>query len=339
MNNEKCVIMFTKNRPETLSKSLPSLINAELSVIVLDDSTNKETQLIIDSISKKGKNIHYHGRQEQMELIQKVAKLGSDPNYFIKPLGINGWNLGYVRNYAIIQAKALGFKQILFMDDDIIIKENNIIQDMMRYLVNADFVGAKISGMPDDSIVGHVMRKLGMHPYEFLSCGFLAFNLDSVSEFFLNYYNEDWIWLFLHKPKAKLVKYREVYQLPYNPFENAAEKALQQEFGEILVEGVKYIIETDKDSSLLINKNTWNLVVKRRIKMIKEIIMRSERNDFQTGITIGNELLELIQNMKVEDFINLFTGYFNGREAWLDIIGSLNGSKTTANCPIRRLYE
>lgn len=55
------------------------------------------------------------------------------------------------------------------MDDDIIIKDVNIIMGMTKLLDNADFVGAKISGMPDHSIVGHIMRELGMKPHEFLS--------------------------------------------------------------------------------------------------------------------------------------------------------------------------
>jgi glycosyltransferase involved in cell wall biosynthesis len=271
MNKQKCITLFTKNRPEILSKTLPQLTNADLSVIVLDDSTNTETKRIVDNIAKKWNNIYYHGRPEQKELLQKFTKLVSDLDYFIKPLGTNGWTLGYVRNYAIILAKTLDFERVLFMDDDIIIKDVNIIKEMMKLLDNADFVGAKISGMPDDSVVGYIMRELGMKPYEFLSGGFLAFNLDSVSECFLNYYNEDWIWLFLHKPKVKLVKYGEVHQLPFNPFENAVERALQQEFGEILVDGVKKAIES-KNNAALTDVPFWNRIVEKRSYLIKDLI-------------------------------------------------------------------
>ena len=186
--------------------------------------------------------------------------------------------MGYTRNYAIILAKVLGFERVLFMDDDIIIEDNSPVYEMFDLLNNADFVSAEIKGMPDLSVVDFIMQKVGLEPYRFMSGGFLAFNLNSVAEYFLNYYNEDWIWLFMHRPEAKLVKYGEVYQLPYDPFENAIEKALHQEFGEILVEGVKRYIEIEnKSNTLLLNKDFWDEIVKMRANLIKDIMHLSQK--------------------------------------------------------------
>ena len=312
MNKEECIIMFTKNRSEILSKTIPQLTNADLSVIVLDDSTNAKTKRIVNDVAKNGNNIYYQGRNEQKELLQKFTKLGSDLDYFIKPLGSNGWTLGYARNYAIILAKTLGFDRVLFMDDDIVIKDVNIIKGMMKLLDNADFVGAKISGMPDDSVVGHIMRELGMKPYEFLSGGFLTFNLDSVSEYFLNYYNEDWIWLFLHKPKVKLTKYGEVHQLSFNPFENAVERGLQQEFGEILVEGVKEAVES-RNSEVLIDKHFWNRIIEKRTNIIKDLTNLS-KNSCDTAV--GRFLLSYLSKIDVKKFVNIFITYFIRKKLW-----------------------
>ncbi|MBU0577909.1 MAG: hypothetical protein ABIJ40_11430 [Bacteroidota bacterium] len=324
--------MFTKDRPEALSKSLSQVTNVDMPVIVLDDSTNPEaTKLIVNNFAKKENNIYYHGGFEQKKILQKVSNLISDLDYFIKPLGKNGWNLGYVRNYAIIISKALNFERVIFMDDDIIIKDYNIVQEMMKLLDNGDLVGAKISGMPDDSVVGHIMRELGMKSHEFLSGGFLAFNLDSVSEYFLNYYNEDWIWLFLHKPKAKLINHGEVYQLPFNPFENVPERALQQEFGEILVEGIRYVIEYDKDISIVVKKDLWNYMLNKRTEIIEEITMVSEHSNFKIGAIVGKSLLEYIQNIQSENFVDVFTGYLKRREFWLKLIKSSNNSGTVGN--------
>jgi len=306
--------MFTKNRPEILSKTLSQLTNIDIPVIVLDDSTNNETKQIVDNIAKKGNNIYYQSKHEQQILLRKITKLGFSLDHFIKPLGTNGWTLGYVRNYAIILAKALGFEQILFMDDDIIIKDDNIVQEMMKLLSNADFVGAKISGMPDDSVVGYIMRELGMKPYEFLSGGFLAFNLNSVSEYFLNYYNEDWIWLFLHKPKAKLVKHGEAHQLPYDPFENAGEKALQQEFGEILVDGVKQVIDSE-NYALLSNKHFWDRIIEKRIDLIKDITNLS-KNNCVIGVSVGRFLLSYLSKIDGEKIVNIFTTYYEKKKLW-----------------------
>ena len=312
--------MFTKNRPEIVSKTLPQLTNADLSVIVLDDSTNTETKRIVDNIAKKGNNIYYHGRYEQKELLQKFTKLGSDLETFIKPLGTNGWTLGCVRNYAIILAKTQEFERVLFMDDDIIIKDCNIIQKMMRLLDKADFVGAKIGRMPDDSVVGHIMRELGMSPYEFLSGGFLAFNLNSVSEYFLNYYNEDWIWLFLHKSKAKLVEHGEVYQLPFNPFENGVERALEQEFGEILVEGVKEASRNDK-FSLLMEEIFWECILEESVINIKKILsLYKGKNIENIAMPVCSALLEYHTIVAPNSFTKVFNEYFDKKKNWLTIL-------------------
>ena len=321
MNEKECIMVVTKNRPEILSKTLHQLANINLPAIVLDDSTNTETRQIVNNITKKGNNIYYHGTHEQKDILQKFTELGVNLDYFIiKPLGTNGWTLGYTRNYAIILAKTLGIERLLFMDDDIIIKQN-IIQEMMKLLDNADFVGAKISGMPDDSVVGYIMRELSMKPYEFLSGGFLAFNLDSVSEYFLNYYNEDWIWLFLHKPKVKLTKYGEVHQLPFNPFENAVERALQQEFGEILVDGVKKAIES-KNNAALTDVHFWNRIVEKRSDLIKDVINLSE-NNCVTGMSVGKFLLSYHSKVDGKQLVNIFTTYFARKKLWLHLLYDL----------------
>ena len=317
-------MVFTKNRHEILSKTLHQLTDVDLPVIVLDDSTNTKTRQIVDNIAKKGNNFCYHGRYTQKGLLQGLIKLGFDLDCFIKPLGTNGWTLGYARNYAIILAKALGFEQVLFIDDDIIIKDYNIIQKMMKLLSNADFVGAKIGGMPDDSVVDYIMRELDMKLHKFLSGGFLAFNLDSVSEYFLNYYNEDWIWLFLHKPKAKLIKYGEVYQLAYNPFKNAVERALQQEYGEILVDGVHEAFKR-KDFSLLIHKDFWDEILEDRIIDIRNLKRQCKgKNIESSGVAVCEALLSCHSKTKSDAFTKVFVDYFDKRGKWLLILRKLH---------------
>ena len=317
MNEKECIMVVTKNRPEILSKTLHQLANINLPAIVLDDSTNTETRQIVNNITKKGNNIYYHGTHEQKDILQKFTELGVNLDYFIiKPLGTNGWTLGYTRNYAIILAKTLGIERLLFMDDDIIIKQN-IIQEMMKLLDNADFVGAKISGMPDDSVVGYIMRELSMKPYEFLSGGFLAFNLDSVSEYFLNYYNEDWIWLFLHKPKVKLTKYGEVHQLPFNPFENAVERALQQEFGEILVDGVQKATQNNT-FSLLMAEKFWKSVLEESEMNIKRLMGLCRGKDIEDVVmSVCSTLLKYHVFLTPNKFAEVFTEYFNQQKYWL----------------------
>ena len=325
MDRKKGIIIFTKNRPQKLSKTLPQIVNVDLPVVVLDDSEDSKSKEVVKTISKGSENIHYHGKIEQQRILRKFINtnaLGS----FVKPLGSDGWMLGYARNYAIILAKIFGFEQVLFMDDDIIVEDVDLIFRMFDKLNNADFVGAEIKGMPDLSVVDFIMQEIGLEPYRFMSGGFLAFNLNSVSEYFLNYYNEDWIWLFLHEPKAKLVKYGEVYQLPYDPFKNAVEKALHQEFGEILVEGVRKFIENGNNTALLLNKDFWNEIIKARTSLIKHIKNLSHENNFSTGVSICKHLLNYHFNIDGEEITNIFTIYFQRRKLWCHLLYSIDQS-------------
>lgn len=314
-NRNECIIIFTKDRPVILSKTL---LNIDMPVIVLDDSTNSDSEKVVKNIPKNSKNIHYHGKNEQQMIVQRFAST-NELNSFVKPLGSESWTLGYARNYAIILAKILGFERILFMDDDIIVKDFDVIFKIFDLLNNADFVGAEIKGMPDLSVVDVIMQQLGMEPYRFMSGGFLAFNLESVSEYFLNYYNEDWVWLFMHKPKAKLVKYGEVYQLPYDPFENAVEKALQQEFGEILVEGL-IEIDSRNDFSSLKNNIFWQKILKNCESKLKEIKELCKSRDFEIRVNVCSTLLEYYKNLNSNSFVEVFNQYFNEKTHWLDLI-------------------
>lgn len=320
MDRKKGIIIFTKNRPQKLSKTLPQIVNVDLPVIVLDDSGDSKSKQVVKSISKRSENIHYHGKIEQWMILQKFENTNAF-GLFIKPLGSDGWTLGYARNYAIILAKIFGFEQVLFMDDDIIIEDVSLIFRMFDMLNNADFISAEIKGIPDLSVVDFIMQKVGLEPYRFMSGGFLAFNLNSISEYFFNYYNEDWIWLFLHKPKAKLVKYGEVHQLSYDPFKNAVEKALQQEFGEILVEGVMKA-ETNNEFTLLKNNAFWQKILKRRENDLREIKEMCKNNNFEIGFDVCSVLLEYHRNISSNNFVNVFKQYLNKKTFWLNLIGN-----------------
>lgn len=318
MKKEELIIVFTKNRPKKLSKTLPRIVSINLPVIVLDDSTNLESKKVVKDISKNSRNVHYHGEIEQRKVLWKFPKK-NELKSFVSPLGSDGWTLGYARNYAIILAKIFGFKRVLFMDDDIIVGDANLILRMFGMLNNADFVGAEIKGMPDFSVVDFVMQEIGIEPYRFMSGGFLAFNLDSVYEYFLNYYNEDWIWLFLHEPKARVVKYGEVHQLPYDPFENAVERALQQEFGEILVKGVMEA-EIKNDFTLLKNNISWRKILKKRKDNLREIKEMCKNKKFEIGVDVCSALLEYHRHLSPDNFVGIFKQYFSKKISWLDLI-------------------
>lgn len=325
MEKKEGIILFTKNRPKTLPTILNQLNNVGCPIVVLDDSLLTETKNIVAN-TPGTTNIYYHGTQEQSKILRNIKSAGLNVDFFTRPLGTKEWNLGYTRNYAILLAKAAGFERVLFTDDDILIEDSNLVPEMMALLNNADFVGAKIGGMPDDSVVGHIMRNVGMQPYEdaygFLSGGFLAFNLNSVSEYFLNYYNEDWIWLGLHKHKARIVRHGEVSQLQFNPFENAVKRALDQEFGEVLIEGIQRAHALG-DVSLLTNEKFWMESLVDISMTIKKLLPLCLEKDIKAiATTVCSALLGYHNTLHPDTFTKLFVEYFDKRTEWISILNS-----------------
>lgn len=198
----------------------------------------------------------------------------------------------------------------------------------MDKLNDYDFVSAEISGMPDYSVIDRITKvcglQLGMSGT--LSGGFLAFNLNVVSEYFLNYYNEDMIWIYLH-PNVKILKYGVVYQQPYNIFENAIERALEQEFGEVLIRGVYGAFEQG-EPSVLLHKNFWDDILNIETEHIKKVAGLCKGKDIENiGIDVCNALLYYLSNLYSDDFVKVFVGYFKRKKVWIDNLTKLKDNR------------
>lgn len=318
----QCIIVFTKNRPNIVLDTLHQLHKADIPIILIDDSTTKQTKSIINK-KFSSKELYYHGRIEQDKFIKNLKKKNLKVNDFVRPLGQNGWNLGYVRNYSLILCSSLQLQKILFVDDDIAVRNVELIYQNMKLLDQNNFVGARIAGMPDSSVVDHILGKLGKKTHKFFSGGFLAFNLESISEFFFNYYNEDWIWLFLHKSNQNVMKHHgTVYQKFYDLSKNIVKRAIEQEFGEILAEGVRQSVKY-KDNSILRDIEYWRKIITNRISLMKKISHLSQTNNFKIGVKTSACLLNKINQINEQDFVKSFTYYFNKNQQWNELLWNI----------------
>lgn len=319
MSNE-VIVLITKDRPSTLEKTLEQLGNGDTNTIIMDDSITDVTYKLVSDRYKR-RNITYHGKSEQNALLLKYKNLKLKS--FIKPLGMKDWNLGFVRNYALIVAKSFGYEKVLFMDDDIIVRHLECVEQIFVKASSYDFVGARITGMADDSVVGHVMRVCDGEFFEFLSGGFLAFNINKVSEYFLNYYNEDQIWLFLHSMGTRFESCCEVVQQQYDPFENAVMKALKQEYGEILEEGAEEAFRCG-NHHLLLKNDFWKEICDTRLDYLNrlpELLVHKEIN--YIGLSIYRALIDYHSKISQESFISVFRQYFENRGLWNTILVSI----------------
>lgn len=318
--SDAAIVLITKNRPAILLKTLDYLKTVDIKLVIIDDSTTTETYKAFRDKCKE-RNVIYHGRSEQRSLLMKYKNLKLDK--FVRPLGLKEWNLGYVRNYALVASKSFGFAKILFMDDDIVIRDSEQIYHSFDELCSCEFVGAKVNGTADDSIVGHLMRSCDGEFYEFLAGGFLAFDISTISEYFFNYYNEDQIWLFLHPPETRFETYCEVEQQQFDPFKNAVTKALRQEFGELLEEGTEEAFRCG-DHDLLLKEGFWKDICDARISYIDQLPkLCVGTNVNHIGLNVHRALTQYYSRISHELFVRVFQQYFKGRELWRTVLESI----------------
>ncbi len=316
-SNKHLVFIFSKDRPDRLNTTLPKVQSTIYPVILLDDSCVTANKIQIREACNKF-NIHYHGVAEQKQLIEKINIPYVD--CFISQLGKSGWSLGYNRNYALIYGSLLGAEKILFMDDDIVVENPKQIEDVFKNLNEYQFIGTKISLMPDDSILGHIYSTGGESLPRYTSGGFLGINTKNIRHYFLNTYNEDCIWLFLENHGAYIKTIGSVTQLVFDPFLDWRAKLIFQEFGEVLWTGILHSLPTLHKQALL-DSNFWEQVFEIRVNEIKHISKLSLNNSFKgMAFQIRDMLLAYHQILSSNEFTEQFKNYFEHLDRWRSIL-------------------
>lgn len=280
---DKCVVfILTKDNLKRVRQTLPQFAGWPISAVLLDDSTSDSTQRFVESEFAQT-NIRYHGRGEQESLLSGIPS--SHLENFIPTLGEPKWQLGLSRNYSLWLARFLGFKKVLMVDDDILIKDFSQIARPLKLLGQFAMVGAKTLGMPDDSFVGHVLRLSGITEHDFISAQFLAINLESVSYPFPNVYNEDWIFILLHLRDAPMARCGSIVQLSYDPFENSVDRSIFQEPGEILCEGIIRGVTLENRPELLFQEAFWLRVLEERRAFLEQVRELAVPPEYRTSVS------------------------------------------------------
>lgn len=313
-----CLIVFSKDRPDRLLQTLSYLNGLSYPIYLIDDSMESINREVICKLCND-LNIKYHGQYEQKEIINSIGSMSITD--FTGVLGQQKWNLGLNRNYAIIYSLFLGYDKVIFMDDDVIC-DHRIIDDIITNLEIYPFVGSEITNMPDHSIIGHIYRACGNLLPQYVSGTFLGIDLSKIAHYFLNEYNEDWIWLFLENNGQYIHKIGQVKQLKFNPLQDWKSKILFQEVGEILWDGL-YYFQPPKRSDL-ITTDFWVDVLEIRKKEIKEIssfILPDQISSM--AIAMQDYVLQFHKNLLPSFFAGIFYNYFNKVEEWQYVVSSV----------------
>lgn len=306
----QAVFIFTKDRPEVLKNTLLTLCVLEMPVFLIDDSRHMNNRVINRQFL--GENQTYLGIEEYERFLVENGIDRDKYGFILKSPGQNHWNLGYMRNFAMLYARHYKFSRILFMDDDITIDNQDVITSILLELNHYKLVGAEITGLVDDSILGHIATAMNIHDVRTLSGGFMAFNPLVTTNYFLNNYNEDWIWIFLEASDKQVLMTGHVCQALSNPMQDWEEKIRFQEFGEIVLEGVLDVRQMPNREETLQDVLFWERIIKERIQYICALYESAAKVKNDAHLTILRSLIaDFDFNPPV--FSNLFIEYFSNK--------------------------
>lgn len=317
------IIVFTKDRLNTLEKILPILQSTEYRIIIIDDSCVINNRKQVRSIAEVSRSTIYFGIEEYNLLIHDY-KLGHESwRFLLRRPGIKEWNLGYMRNLALILTRHYKLDRVAFIDDDIVVTDIHSFRSLYKELDQFAFSGPEIVGLRDDSIIGHIAHRVGYSEERLLSGGCIFFSPGTVKHYFLNIYNEDWIWLLLHCNEGmNFTMKQEVYQLYNDPFESFGNKIEFQEQGEVLL---NCLLKAQKNgvSPNLVETDCWNSVIIHRVSFLDSILMRHEIQHEDVYYQIVNTARSIAINLTGEQLRALITAYYEKLDMFQKLYHSL----------------
>jgi hypothetical protein len=184
------------------------------------------------------------------------------------------------------------------------------------------FAGANIKGLVDDSALGHIATDVEIINERMLSGGFMAFTPKKIDHFFLNNYNEDWIWLFLQLKNDKHLQTGEVFQELSDPLSNYKDKIIFQEFGEIALDGILDLYKEGSYDSL-VQLSFWERMIQERKDYLELLASKADTTRNTKSLEIVNWVKNNSENFNAELFQNLFEHYFTHGKKFLKLYSSL----------------
>jgi hypothetical protein len=152
-------------------------------------------------------------------------------------------DLSLKRNLGLLLARLIGWRKIMFLDDDIFGVGAAHLARVSAQLERYQVAGLICEDFPDNSVVCHAHRLSGHEQGNFITGGALGVNTaDLPLDFFVQIYNEDWFFLARRAATGGVSMVGKSRQEEFNPYERS-ERAAEEEFGDLLAEGLFAAIE------------------------------------------------------------------------------------------------
>ena len=154
-------------------------------------------------------------------------------------------DLSAKRNLGLIVARICRWERIMFLDDDIRDVSESHVAALAAALDDHNVSVLIPDEFPDNSVVCHANRLGGGEQDTFASAGGMGVRCDRDDlGFFPNIYNEDWFFFSANAVYHKIAMIGRSRQIAYNPYRDP-ERAVKEEFGDLLAEGLYTLLEHD----------------------------------------------------------------------------------------------
>lgn len=144
------------------------------------------------------------------------------------------------RNVGLLMARLMGWRHLLFLDDDVSDLDPRRVKQAVGSLAATRAASWRQRHYPDNSVVCHAHRQVGGTQDVFIGGAFIAV-VDEDSPFFPPVYNEDWLFLYPWLVDRQVRYGGDVTQLPYDPYADPG-RAVREEFGDVLAEGLMELL-------------------------------------------------------------------------------------------------
>lgn len=194
------------------------------------------------------------------------------------------WDTPDKRNVALVLAATFGWRYLLFLDDDMVdrgaedaLGSDDIagLVDIMERDPSIRLVGWTVTDFPDNSVVCHTRRLVGLPQGVFVGAGAFLLRFGSDVPFFPRIYNEDWIFAYgimrhSSPQDCRVGVAGSLGQRPYLPF--ARSRAMVEEVGDVIGEGLYSLVGRGSNSERkVLDVGYWESVIASRRRMIRSL--------------------------------------------------------------------
>lgn len=205
-----------------------------------------------------------------LDFVPKMSRWTPDSDRLLASESVGtGADVSMKRNLALVLGKAVGWRRVLFVDDDIDGVDPADVEAAAGGLDELAAVGLRNVGFPDNSVVCHAFSHIGGDQRTFIGGGALVVDPQQATSFFPSTYCQDWMFYLGTGVPLRLGVTGQARQRAYDPFARI-ERASVEEFGDFFAEGLFRLLDDDTWAEHT-SEAYWQQALDRRRRLIAHV--------------------------------------------------------------------